>query len=100
MAKGLIINTLDNVATMLESVHKGEKVLVEKHDQELTIEIEALNDIPQWHKVALLNIESAQHIIKYGEVIAIAIRDIQKGEHVHIHNSESQRGRGDILRGE
>ena len=33
--------------------------------------------------------------MKYGEEIGMASSDIQKGEHVHIHNLESMRARGD-----
>jgi altronate dehydratase small subunit len=34
-------------------------------------------------------------IIKYGEVIGVATREIAPGQHVHVHNLESRRGRGD-----
>jgi len=33
--------------------------------------------------------------VKYGEPIGIATRDIRSGQHVHVHNLESARGRGD-----
>ena len=37
---------------------------------------------------------------KYGEVIGAATRDIRVGEHVHVHNVEGKRGRGDrVVRG-
>ena len=32
---------------------------------------------------------------KYGEEIGMASADIREGEHVHIHNLESMRARGD-----
>jgi altronate dehydratase small subunit len=35
-------------------------------------------------------------VVKYGEIIGRATADIAKGEHVHVHNIESLRGRGDI----
>ncbi|MDP1993088.1 MAG: SAF domain-containing protein [Syntrophales bacterium] len=34
-------------------------------------------------------------IVKYGEPIGIATQDIRIGQHVHVHNLESARGRGD-----
>jgi altronate dehydratase small subunit len=34
-------------------------------------------------------------VIKYGETIGLATSDISPGEHVHVHNVEGQRGRGD-----
>ena len=34
-------------------------------------------------------------IVKYGQVIGHASKAIAVGEHVHVHNVESARGRGD-----
>jgi altronate dehydratase small subunit len=35
---------------------------------------------------------------KYGEDIGLATVKINPGDHVHTHNIESQRGRGDLHR--
>ena len=35
-------------------------------------------------------------LMKYGESIGRASRDIQKGDYVHVHNLEAMRGRGDL----
>ena len=35
-------------------------------------------------------------IFKYGEEIGIATQNIRKGDHVHIQNLDSLRGRGDL----
>lgn len=59
--KTITINSLDNVAVMLEGELKG-------------------------HKIALKNIKKGEAIIKYGYPIAHALKDIKKGEHVHTHN--------------
>ena len=42
------------------------------------------------------NIDSGENIIKYGEIIGKASKPIKTGEHVHVHNIESTRGRGDL----
>ncbi len=52
--------------------------------------------VPFGHKLALVDIKKGSPIIKYGEQIGIATRDITAGEHVHVHNVESTRGRGDL----
>lgn len=52
--------------------------------------------IPFGHKLALGKIEKRKAVIKYGEEIGRAIEDIDAGQHVHIHNVESLRGRGDL----
>ena len=46
------------------------------------------------HKLALRQIGSGEEILKYGSVIGRATQDILPGEHVHVHNVQSLRGRG------
>jgi altronate hydrolase len=38
------------------------------------------------HKVALLPIKKGEAVYKYGQIIGFASRDIEPGEHVHVHN--------------
>ncbi len=84
MAQNLIvINDKDNVAIAVESLKKGETV-------ELTAnKIRVRGDIPVPHKLALRDIKKDAVIRKYGYPIGIASKDIEKGEHVHIHNMKS-----------
>lgn len=42
--------------------------------------------IPYGHKFSLKNITKNNFIIKYGEIIGKAKKDIKIGIHVHIHN--------------
>lgn len=46
----------------------------------------AVENIDAGHKVALAAIAERQPVIKYGQVIGLASRDIGIGEHVHTHN--------------
>lgn len=80
MNKLLLINKDDNVAVCLKEIKKNEKV---KLDEDI---IEALDDIPVGHKVALNDIKKAENIIKYGHTIGLAKVNINKGEWVHSHN--------------
>jgi len=82
----------DNVATALRELPAGAFVTVD----ELTITIDSV--VPFGHKVALLAIPVGAPVLKYGEAIGLACADIAPGEHVHTHNVESQRGRGDLHR--
>jgi altronate dehydratase small subunit len=95
---GLKVHEKDNVATIFaERIVKGTQI--EIHDKsgnkQLLI---VLDDIPYGHKVAVTVITKGNLINKYGEEIGIATRDIKPGEHVHIHNLDSMRGRGDLER--
>jgi altronate hydrolase len=48
--------------------------------------VEALDDIPAGHKVAVRAVAAGAPVHKYGEVIGIARQDIAPGAHVHTHN--------------
>jgi hypothetical protein len=52
--------------------------------------------IPAGHKIALRAIGPGELIRKYGQTIGRAGSAIAAGEHVHVHNVEGTRGRGDL----
>ncbi len=84
----------DNVATLFGKATKGTVVTVmDKSGKSFPITVR--EDIPYGHKIALVEIRPDEQITKYGEEIGIATSIINVGEHVHIHNIDSIRGRGD-----
>lgn len=83
----------DNVAVALSNIPKGAELTVTCQDR--TFPVLLLEPIEFGHKFAVTPIEAGGDILKYGEVIGAATRDIQAGEHVHVHNLEGKRGRGD-----
>lgn len=95
MEIALWVNEQDNVATVFsECVKKGCTVcIVDKKGNQHTVV--AQNDIPYAHKIAIQEIQHGSHIIKYGQSLGVATEKIGVGEHVHIHNLDSERGRGD-----
>ncbi|MGD8900845.1 MAG: altronate dehydratase family protein [Desulfobacterales bacterium] len=44
--------------------------------------------IPSGHKVAVSRINNGEPIIKYGQIIGLAAKDILPGMHVHTHNTK------------
>ncbi len=50
--------------------------------------VRARGRIMRGHKVAVRPIAKGEPILKYGQVIAVASRDIAPGEHVHEHNAQ------------
>ena len=56
----------------------------------------ARDAIPAGHKIALRPIAEGELIRKYGQTIGRASGAILSGEHVHVHNVEGTRGRGDL----
>jgi len=45
-----------------------------------------LDDIGSGHKIATRDIRTGDAVLKYGQVIGCATRDIPRGTHVHLHN--------------
>jgi altronate dehydratase small subunit len=94
--RALIIHPDDNVANLIGPGHRGQTVrcTVEgRSDAEL---VELVDDLPSNHKLARRDIAADEPILKYGLSIGKASRPIRRGEHVHAHNIESNRGRGDL----
>ncbi len=91
--KAVVIAERDNVATATIDLPKGTEVSMFAGDKVITVKV--AEDIPFGHKLAISDIGCQDEIIKYGETIGKAIRPIPAGCHVHVHNVESRRGRGD-----
>jgi altronate dehydratase small subunit len=81
----------DNVATVLQAVGRGERVLVKTPAG--MVELEAAEPIALCHKIALVDLAPGDAVIKYGECIGEATGPIARGAWVHIHNVRSRRGR-------
>ena len=77
----LVIHESDNVAVTLKDMKKGETVRL--MDGRL---LEAFEDIPYSHKIALQDLAPGEDILKYGEIIGQAKEEIKAGDWVHVHN--------------
>lgn len=95
MAKvhAIVMKAADNVCTVVETVEPGTEVSTHVDGQPVSIVVK--EKIPFGHKFALRPIRQGSPVVKYGETIGLATRDIEPGQHVHVHNLESCRGRGD-----
>lgn len=76
----------DTVATALENIQKGDKVQIYELDQTPAGMLVALSDIPYGNKIALVDVEKGTSVVKYGEVMGVALSDIPCGKLVHVHN--------------
>jgi altronate dehydratase len=85
----VVLSDRDNVATVLDGVALGASLDVGGRI------LSARQAIPAGHKVALRAIATGDAVVKYGEPIGRASHDIGAGDHVHVHNLQSDRGRGD-----
>ena len=85
----IVISQRDNVATALEPLDTGRRL-------EIGAGVLVRERIPTGHKVALRPIAAGEAVIKYGSPIGTARIAIDAGQHVHVHNVDSDRGRGDL----
>nr|WP_282580221.1 UxaA family hydrolase [Natroniella sulfidigena] len=90
------MNSKDNIATAIKAIEAGEEVKVEVDGQ--VEEVVIKQDVPFGHKFALSAIKKGEDVIKYGESLGAASQDIEAGDYVHVHNLESKRGRGDLIK--
>jgi altronate dehydratase small subunit len=78
----------------LKNIQANEEITVGMGDEAKPFVV--LKFISYGHKFSVKNIVLGKNILKYGEVIGRATKEIRAGTHAHIHNIESLRGRGDL----
>ncbi|WP_144639121.1 UxaA family hydrolase [Bordetella genomosp. 13] len=93
MSRAIQLDPSDNVATIVGDPVNADDAIRIQGDGGVTLQARA--SIAFGHKVALEAIAAGQAVVKYGEVIGRASRDIAQGDHVHSHNLQTERARGD-----
>ena len=77
----------DTVAVVVvEGVKAGDSLQGWIMDEDRMTAVQARQDIPIGHKVALRPIPEGEAVVKYGVPIGIATAPIGAGDHVHVHN--------------
>jgi altronate dehydratase small subunit len=89
--RALMMDPKDNVATALEELEGGVHAQVILPSQEVFTELTPQKAVPSGHKLAVKGIGKGDQVLKYGQVIGNATRDIGPGDHVHVHNVMSNR---------
>jgi altronate dehydratase small subunit len=89
----VVIDPIDCVATALQSLKAGDKAAMFIGNE--TLEVTLRDEIPHGHKFAIKDVPAMGEVYKYGESIGRATQEIKVGNYVHVHNVESERGRGD-----
>ena len=60
-------------------------------ENDKSTKIQAKNEIPLGHKIAMNDLNEGDTIIKYGHDIGKVVKSIKKGEHVHVHNVKTKK---------
>lgn len=80
----LLLHPDDNVVLIKRSLPMGHELLIE--DECVTI----TKPMIMGHKLARCAVTKGTPILKYGARIGLAAKDIALGDHVHLHNIESE----------
>ena len=91
MHKFLIHKAGDHVGVATSDIGSGESVVGVYMDDDSTVEVEALGDVPLGHKIAVEGCEAGGEVTEYGVRIGKATKDFRRGDYVHTHNLKSAR---------
>ncbi len=82
----------DTVAVVVvEGVTAGAALKGWIMDEDRMVEIQAKQDIPIGHKVALKDMAVGDTVWKYGIDMGKVVAPIQTGQHAHVHNIKTKR---------
>jgi len=92
MYQFIVHSPADDVGVVVvEGVLAGQSLTGWILNQEETLTITALQDIPIGHKLALRDIAKGTTVVKYNHDIGRAVATIRAGGHVHVHNVKTKR---------
>lgn len=82
----------DTVAVVVvEGVKAGDAMTGWIMDEDRMINVQAQQDIPIGHKVALKDMAVGDTVLKYGIDMGKVVANIKAGQHAHVHNIKTKR---------
>ena len=88
----IIHDEKDNVAVVvIDKTSKNKECVGWIMENDKTVKVPSANDIPLGHKIALKDLKVGDTIFKYGHDIGKVVKEIKKGEHVHVHNVKTKK---------
>ena len=88
----IIHDEKDNVAVVvIESTKKGQECNAWIMENDKTVNISSISEVPLGHKIALQDLKEGDTILKYGHDIGKVVKSIKKGDHVHVHNVKTKK---------
>lgn len=85
----LVISKKDSVAVAIDELKSGDVATFKIGEEVSTVNI--IQDIPIYHKFAIVDVEKDSLVYKYGKSIGKALSNIKRGQHIHTHNLVSIR---------
>ncbi len=91
MHKFLIHRRGDHVGVATTDIGIGERVVGVYMDDDSTVEVESLGEVPLGHKIAVDGCEAGGDVTEYGVRIGVTPTGFRRGDYVHTHNLKSAR---------
>jgi (2R)-sulfolactate sulfo-lyase subunit alpha len=88
----LVHSPKDNVGVVVvEGLKAGTSMTGVITENDALLSLDARQDIPIGHKVALKPMKKGDTVIKYGADIGKLVADVGAGEHIHVQNLKTKR---------
>ena len=88
----IIHDEKDNVGVVvIEKITQNQDCNCWIMENDKSVKIQSKNDIQLGHKIAMVDINEGDTILKYGHDIGKVVKSIKKGEHVHVHNVKTKK---------
>ena len=88
----IIHDEKDNVGVVvIEKITPNQECNCWIMENDKSVTIKSMNEIPLGHKIAMNDFKVGDTILKYGHDIGKVVKDIKKGEHVHVHNVKTKK---------
>jgi (2R)-sulfolactate sulfo-lyase subunit alpha len=81
----------DSVGVAVIDIKQGDKLVGSCLEDGSKLNIDALEEVPLGHKVALKDLKEGDQVIEYGVPIGHMLKSAGQGKHVHVHNLKTNR---------
>ena len=88
----IIHDEKDNVGVVvIEKITQNQDCNCWIMENDKSVKIQSKNEITLGHKIAMIDLNEGDTILKYGHDIGKVVKSIKKGEHVHVHNVKTKK---------
>jgi len=88
----IIHDEKDNVGVVvIEKVTPNQDCNCWIMENDKSVSIQSKDEIHLGHKIAMVDLNKDDAILKYGQDIGKVVKSINKGEHVHVHNVKTKK---------
>ena len=88
----IIHDEKDNVGVVvIEKITQNQDCNCWIMENDKSVKIQSKNDIQLGHKIAMVDLNEGDTILKYGHDIGKVVKSIKKGEHVHVNNVKKKK---------